>query len=410
MTTAQDFSELIGFENLLGLLNYFPVSVKNKLCEMMLNFFVEHHPKLQDGFLIHSVFQIAKTLHDKIDAMSTDEEIKRVSKTISKIVRKIDFGRDLDKTLNVLTTARGLFINLDDVTETLISQVCQLSTRAHTFVKGKHNQKTKSFIKACIAYSHITIPTLESIEKQLNFFLMTAEVAMLNGLIGETDSLIKAILATIDENFKAIPIQFIGDVLLQLLGLLVVVPSNPETSFFQLIEGVINLLQKPDWTTPTSLLKVRIFTQMINYLGTQLQDSLPYHIVNVDSNDRIFIGNEDFKREANQLLDFCFDQVLEIIQKLDEVKQSHYGTLFQICLIAANTLIANCQITKKVETFVNKMFKMADGYLTEYQKMSSASTGLDRPSRNMINVTYENFRKKKEAFASSSAGQQAALR
>ena len=46
MTTAQDFSELIGFENLLGLLNYFPVSVKNKLCEMMLNFFVEHHPKL----------------------------------------------------------------------------------------------------------------------------------------------------------------------------------------------------------------------------------------------------------------------------------------------------------------------------------------------------------------------------
>jgi hypothetical protein len=31
---------------------------------------------------------------------------------------------------------------------------------------------------------------------------MTAEVAMLNGLIGETDSLIKAILATIDENFN----------------------------------------------------------------------------------------------------------------------------------------------------------------------------------------------------------------
>jgi hypothetical protein len=46
MTTAQDFSELIGFENLLGLLNYFPVQVKNKLCEMMLNFFVENHPKL----------------------------------------------------------------------------------------------------------------------------------------------------------------------------------------------------------------------------------------------------------------------------------------------------------------------------------------------------------------------------
>jgi len=30
---------------------------------------------------------------------------------------------------------------------------------------------------------------------------MTAEVAMLNGLIGETESLLKAILSTIDENF-----------------------------------------------------------------------------------------------------------------------------------------------------------------------------------------------------------------
>jgi hypothetical protein len=56
MMTAKDFSELIGFENLLGLMNFFPVSVRNKLCEMMLGFFVDHHPKLQDGFLIHSIF------------------------------------------------------------------------------------------------------------------------------------------------------------------------------------------------------------------------------------------------------------------------------------------------------------------------------------------------------------------
>ena len=56
MMTAKDFSELIGFENLLGLLNYFPVSVRNKLCEMMLNFFVDNNKKLQDGFMIHSIF------------------------------------------------------------------------------------------------------------------------------------------------------------------------------------------------------------------------------------------------------------------------------------------------------------------------------------------------------------------
>ena len=55
---------------------------------------------------------------------------------------------------------------------------------------------------------------------------------------------------------------------------------------------------------------------------------MPYHITNVDSNDSIFIGNEDFKREANMLLDFCFDQILEIVEKLNEAKASYFGVLF----------------------------------------------------------------------------------
>lgn len=114
---------------------------------------------------------------------------------------------------------------------------------------------------------------------------------------------------------------------------------------------------------------MRIFTSIIGYLASQAQDTLPYHIANVDSNDRIFVGNDDFKRETNQLLDFCFDQVLEIIEKLNELKASYFGTLFQICILAANTLIAHCQITKKIEVFINKMFKMADTYLTEHNKL-----------------------------------------
>ena len=139
MLTAKDFSELIGFENLLGLLNYFPTSVKNKLCEMMLNFFVQNNKKIQDGFMIHSIFQVAKSLHDKIDSMSTDEEIDRISTIICAIIKKIDFGKDLDKTLNVFTTARGMFINLDPVTETLIYQVICLANKAHKLTKGNHN-------------------------------------------------------------------------------------------------------------------------------------------------------------------------------------------------------------------------------------------------------------------------------
>ena len=52
--------------------------------------------------------------------MSEQQEIDRISAIITAIITKVDYGRDLDKTLNVYTDARGLFINLDMVTETLI--------------------------------------------------------------------------------------------------------------------------------------------------------------------------------------------------------------------------------------------------------------------------------------------------
>jgi len=38
------------------------------------------------------------------------------------------------------------------------------------------------------------------------------------------------------------------------------------------------------------------------------------------------------------------------------------------------------------------MFKMADGYLTENNK-----TATEKLNRNQINLTFENFRKKKES-------------
>lgn len=66
--------------------------------------------------------------------------------------------------------------------------------------------------------------------------------------------------------------------------------------------------------------------------------------------------------------------------------------------MAANTLVCNCAINKKIDTFVNKMFKMADGYLTDNNKVSG-----EKLSRNVINLTFENFRKKKEALGPAQA-------
>jgi hypothetical protein len=71
--------------------------------------------------------------------MSDEREIARVSSIIASLIKKVDHGKDLDKTLNVFTEARGLFINLDFVTETLIYEVLNLAIRCHAMVQGRHN-------------------------------------------------------------------------------------------------------------------------------------------------------------------------------------------------------------------------------------------------------------------------------
>ncbi len=59
-------------------------------------------------------------MHNRIDFMSEQSEVNRVSTIIKQIVKKVDYGRELNKTLDVYTNTRGLFINLDQVTECLI--------------------------------------------------------------------------------------------------------------------------------------------------------------------------------------------------------------------------------------------------------------------------------------------------
>jgi len=127
--------------------------------------------------------------------------------------------------------------------------VLLIANKAHKITNGKHNNKTQTFVKACIAFCHITIPTLDDEEKQIKLFLLTAQASLLNGLIGETDSLLKAILAGMDEKFtsdaskitkigKKVEVEYVenlykmGELLQSILGFLVVVPSNPENEFF----------------------------------------------------------------------------------------------------------------------------------------------------------------------------------
>ena len=59
------------------------------------------------------------------------------------------------------------------------------------------------FVKICVAYCQITIPNLTNLQITLKLQLMTAQIALINNLISECDSIIRNMIIDIQKDLKA---------------------------------------------------------------------------------------------------------------------------------------------------------------------------------------------------------------
>lgn len=77
----------------------------------------------------------------------------------------VDLGpHDLERALALYVDCRAALPNLDGVLAMLVQCVARLAMRAHSMARahrlGHSNRKTAALVKACLAYCHITIPSL----------------------------------------------------------------------------------------------------------------------------------------------------------------------------------------------------------------------------------------------------------
>lgn len=61
-----------------------------------------------------------RIVHDSVDFLASEQEVETVGKTLREVIKKVDFGRDLEQQLKILIQARGIFINFDHVTDLLV--------------------------------------------------------------------------------------------------------------------------------------------------------------------------------------------------------------------------------------------------------------------------------------------------
>lgn len=212
---------------------------------------------------------------------------------------------------------------------------------------------------------------------QIKLFLLTAEVGLMNGLISETDSIVKAILLILNsrnKNNQDLAVENkMTEYLLNIIGFLVVMPSNPD-NHFESVMAILNLIEKKVWNSKSVLSRVKIYVALFNYLCTQAQDKLPYSINRVDSNDTIFIGDDTFYAGLQDCLIRVFDQIVNVMTELNSAADRESQAMLSKCMTYASACLAqNINQSPGVANFMKKCIKKAEKSYVKCQRFISNS-------------------------------------
>lgn len=330
LTYFHDFSLLFSMERFLPFLDMFQKdSVRVEVCRSIMEVFLRHQLEpTRDPVILNAMLHICKTMHDSVNALTLEDEKRSLSSLIIGFIRMVSFGRDFEQQLSFCVEARATFCNLEPVLMQLIHMVNQLAMETRRVMKGSHSRKTAAFVRACAAYSFITIPSLSSIFSRLNLYLLSGQVALANQCLSQADAFLKAAVSILPEVPRSISVEgklrssesYLLDFICNFIGTLLVVPDHPEHGVLYLVRGLLNMVQDYVWEENSDA-KVRIYVCAVPLLAAMSQETYLYSIPKVDSNETLYGGDPKFLSEISKLCEALIGQILDHLKVLGQEEQ-----------------------------------------------------------------------------------------
>ncbi|KAF7831338.1 UPF0505 protein [Senna tora] len=147
---------------------------------------------ISDPTAIQLLFEISQTLHDNMEFMNVKDAESQVARLISRFVHMIDYGAELERHLAFLVDCRGAFGRLNKLKETLVHSSNCLAIRAF-----RYSLNHLTFVKSCLTFSEVTIPSISAQSRKFDLFLETAEVALLGGLFSHSEGLVDSAISSL---------------------------------------------------------------------------------------------------------------------------------------------------------------------------------------------------------------------
>ena len=371
ITLSTDVKRTLMMDSFLLLLDLLDKRSKMLIAKTILSQFSTHGFSTSDPVILHTLFDMSRTLHDSVDSLTFEDERRQIAHLLIAFIRCIDYGRDLEQQLSMYVECRQAFTALDTVTGELIQRVALLANRAHFLMKGRHSKKTSAFVKACLAYVHITIPSLDDRFARLRLFLVGAQVALVNHMITQSEALLKAAISLLADvpTYQTINgVQVNSEEMLlsyvrSFTSFLLLFPGHPEHGPFHLVKGLLNAIQACQvWKAEaggSAVGRVRVYLGMLSLFFTYYQKDFPYHISEVESNDTLYGLSPVYLTELAAFIDSLMTEIMSALvaysERDDLLSRKQSATL---ALDFANLLLAGMKMDERLAGLIVKLMGM----------------------------------------------------
>jgi len=357
-----DFAVIFGMSNFLPILDLFWGSVAVEVNKSILASFAKHQQRTRDPVVINCMFGVSKIVHDSVNALTFADETRQIGQLICSFISKIDFGRDVTKHLDFYGEARRAFANLDAVKAYLVQGVNTLAIRTLQLSNGTHTRKTAAFVRACIAYNFITIPSMDDVFQRLYLYVLSGQVALLNLSLPQAEALFKAALTLlqevpshIEEDGRMVSTEeMVVNFVCYTGSVLIPTPGHPEHGAFYLLKGLLQVVLTYPWL-PESVNKGVVLARLLPVFAAYAQPTLPFHVPKMDSNDVLYAGDDAYNEELATMLDKIGELIGAELATLKDLPKQQA----QIAIALAEHTVRFATLTPKTAMLILQMYTAA---------------------------------------------------
>jgi len=295
---------------------------------------------LTNAVMVDNLLLLARVFHDTLNAMSVDDEKRQIAELAIGLIDRVDFGRDFQQMLSFYGDARAAFTNLDPVLAHLVHAINRLSIRTRHMIQ-QHNSRTSHFVRACGAFAYITIPAIACPLLRFDLYLVSGQIALTNECYGQADACLEGAINLINELPPAEESWMISS-FSNLLSNLLVYPDTSGQNRLHHTRRLLRNVRNYASTHNLPKLRVSIFMQALRLLSSYAQPCYIYHVTNAESNDQLYIGDEEFQENIKDSCTSLLTELLNDIQQLGVNK--FYRQQASSCLDLFSVLITTADM------------------------------------------------------------------